>query len=315
MWNNEPRESQRVAVTAAMATFTLGILAAAWATLRSTQLLGRTGLWRSDRWHELEAAAALYVVLMAILVWLGFIHRPRRGVPTRPLPSPGLLGVLAAVAGLMLVYGDPLTSLSAVLLGGMFTAVAWVFVLVVSRARAEALDPPADHREAAATPDTPDSAPVAVVAPNTLAVRPRDRWWWFWGWVAGALFWAGMGIASRFGPYQQDPDLPITMTVAVTCCAVASLGLRMGLTADESGIHLTDLVRRRTVPWSELLTVELEPVVAEAINLGRFRLVCLTVDGRRVPVIAPTGSPQQGGALDVLRAQLLAMRDRHAGAP
>ncbi|GAA4397970.1 hypothetical protein GCM10023168_03560 [Fodinibacter luteus] len=131
---------------------------------------------------------------MAVLVWLGLFHRPTHGEPSRPFPPPAVLVALAGAAVWKWTSGDYLTALSALLLGGMLAATAWTIVLVVDRPRAETLEPPIGR-----LPTNPSN----VAAPRELVVKPRTRLWWFWGWIAGATFWAVMGAASQTRPVPR----------------------------------------------------------------------------------------------------------------
>ena len=153
------------------------------------------------------------------------------------------------------------------------------------------------------SPDPPD-------APAKLVVRPQARLWWCGGFLIVGAFIAAVGFASTEG---LGADLAF-VAVALACVLVASAGLRMSIVADESTVTVTNLLRRRAIPWSQLEDVLLVAVEAN-LDLGFHYLLFVTHEGTSTRADLPTGRAHPGGKMVRLQEALLAMKDRYAPGP
>lgn len=102
---------------------------------------------------------------------------------------------------------------------------------------------------------------------------------------------------------RSDPAGELGFTLTAVVFAVAGLRqLRVGLDADGSGITVTNLFTRRTVPWSDVL----DPVAVKDIEAGFHRLVITTTRGRLITQVCEVSPPYE--SLRYLRSRLLALR-------
>ena len=151
-----------------------------------------------------------------------------------------------------------------------------------------------------------------VETPSRLVERPRVRFFWCAGLLASAAASAVVGIVAPDDLGRAGAAAFVGAALVLALVGVASL--RWSIVADESGVTVTNLIRRHRIPWTDLKDVKLEKVQAD-IDLGFHYIVFVTNAGKRIRADAPTGGNQPGGKLPQLRTALLEMRNRYTPSP
>ncbi|WP_185747314.1 PH domain-containing protein [Humibacillus xanthopallidus] len=160
-------------------------------------------------------------------------------------------------------------------------------------------------RDANTGPDLPGRADPS----ERLVERPRARLFWCAGALVLASLGAVVGIAAR-----DELGLAGALALAGAVLVMASVGvacLRWSITADASGLTVSNLIRRHRIAWPDLAEVRLEKVQAD-VDLGFHYFVFITSAGQRIRADAPTGRNNPGGKMDQLHNALLDMGKRYA---
>jgi len=160
------------------------------------------------------------------------------------------------------------------------------------------------------------SAPSPAESGMPLLVeRPKVRWFWFGIFAVMAAGLIAIVVWFAISP-GEGGDLGGEWAFVGLALLMLAFGLgllRVSIIADPSGVIVTSLFRRRTIPWGELEDVGLVEVEA-AIQFGLHQLALVTRDGELVQTAA-TGFVRPGCRLERLQRDLLAMRDRFSSMP
>jgi hypothetical protein len=163
-------------------------------------------------------------------------------------------------------------------------------------------EPPTALRYASPRPDTLDSGETGPV-PLALRVTARTRILFLAGWLGCGIVWAAAGVVAQIvvGLVALTSSCIAT---AFVLALVGALGFQRRLDADADGVAVRNFVRRRTIPWEELRSIEVVKVDANSV-LSPYRRLLFN---DRVKAEIPVAHTEQGVCLSNLRQTLLSMQ-------
>lgn len=168
-------------------------------------------------------------------------------------------------------------------------------------------EPPTDTLYAPGGPDLHDSPGVPAV-PIALRVTARTRNVVLAGWLGCGAAWIVAGLVAHV--VEGEAGLTaFCIATGLVLGAVGGRGFRRRLVADTAGITIHNFLRRVSIPWGELRSVDVEPVDAVPVDSGeppagphRLRF------NERVSAEVPEALRRPGEYLFDLRETLLSMQ-------
>jgi hypothetical protein len=178
-------------------------------------------------------------------------------------------------------------------------------------------EPPTRIQYAPRGPDLHDSA-GAPPAPGLLRVTARTRNVFLAGWLTCGVAWVVAGVVA----HTVEGVAGLTafcLTTGLALGAVGVLGHQRRLVAGPAGVTIRNFVRRVSIPWGELQSIDFQPVDSVPVNpaglsAGHHRLRF----NERVTAEVPVGLRRQDEYLFNLRETLLSMQRTYSidrGAP
>jgi hypothetical protein len=169
------------------------------------------------------------------------------------------------------------------------------------------LEPPTTIEYASRGPDLQDSSSASPV-PQLVRVTARTRNVFLAGWLTCGVTWLVAGVVAHIMSGLAGLTA-FCLATGVALAVVSVLGHQRSLIAGPGGVTIRNFVRRTSIPWGELRTVEFQPidsvpVDSAGLSAGHHRLRF----NERVTAEVPIGLTRQGGYLFNLRETLLSMQ-------